>query len=161
MKAARQNVNEPVCVYSNKSLFTKSGGGWGWWGRTDLVHGIKFAEPYSSQLLGKDWWWERLRAGGEGGDRGWDGRWHHELNGHEFEPTPGDSEGLESLACCSLWGHKELGTTEWLNSNNILGKGRNLLLGPKAVMWLYSRDNITFCIGKRRYSESRRAWCLG
>ena len=28
--------------------------------------------------------------------------WHHQLNGHEFEQTPGDSEGQGSLACCSL-----------------------------------------------------------
>ena len=27
-----------------------------------------------SQLIGKDW--ERLRADGEGGDRGWDVGWH-------------------------------------------------------------------------------------
>ena len=26
-----------------------------------------------SQLTGKDWCWERLKAGGEGDDRGWDG----------------------------------------------------------------------------------------
>ena len=38
--------------------------------------------------------------------------WCHQLNGHEFEQTPGDSEGLESLACCSPWGHKELDATE-------------------------------------------------
>ena len=25
--------------------------------------------------------------------------WHHQLNGHGFEQTPGDSEGQESLAC--------------------------------------------------------------
>ena len=37
--------------------------------------------------------------------------WHHWLNGHEFEWTPGDSEGQGSLACCSPWGHKELDTT--------------------------------------------------
>ena len=29
------------------------------------------------------------------------------LNGHEFELTPGDSEGQGSLACCSPWGRKE------------------------------------------------------
>ena len=33
--------------------------------------------------------------------------WHHRFNGHEFEQTPGDSEGQGSLACCSPWGHKE------------------------------------------------------
>jgi len=34
-------------------------------------------------------------------------RQHHRLNGHEFEQTPGDSEGQRSLSCCSPWGHKE------------------------------------------------------
>jgi len=29
--------------------------------------------------------------------------WHCWLNGHEFEKTPGDSEGWGSLACCSPW----------------------------------------------------------
>ena len=38
--------------------------------------------------------------------------WHHRLNGHEFEQTPGDGEGQGSLACCSLWGCKESDTTE-------------------------------------------------
>ena len=33
--------------------------------------------------------------------------WHHWLNGHKFEQTPGDREGQGSLACCSSWGHKE------------------------------------------------------
>ena len=28
--------------------------------------------------------------------------WHHQLDGHEFEQTPGDGEGQGSLACCSL-----------------------------------------------------------
>ena len=27
---------------------------------------------------------------------------HHQLNGHEFEQTPGDGEGQGSLACYSL-----------------------------------------------------------
>ena len=44
-------------------------------------------------------------------------RWHHQLNGPEFEQTPGDSEGQGNLACCSLWGRKELDMTEQLNSN--------------------------------------------
>ena len=33
--------------------------------------------------------------------------WYNRLNGHEFEQTPGDSEGERSLACCSPWGRKE------------------------------------------------------
>ena len=37
--------------------------------------------------------------------------WPHPINGHEFEPTPGDSEGQRSLVCCSSWGHKKSDTT--------------------------------------------------
>ena len=32
--------------------------------------------------------------------------WLHGLNGHEFEQTPGDSEGRGSLVCCSPWSRK-------------------------------------------------------
>ena len=41
--------------------------------------------------------------------------WYHQLNGHEFEQALGNSLGQGSLACCSLWGHKELDTTDRLN----------------------------------------------
>ena len=45
--------------------------------------------------------------------------WHHQLNGHEFEQTPGDGEGQGSLVCCSPWGHKELDMTECLNKMSL------------------------------------------
>ena len=32
--------------------------------------------------------------------------WHHQLSGHEFEQTPGVSEGQGSLVCCSPRGHR-------------------------------------------------------
>ena len=44
--------------------------------------------------------------------------WYRQLNEHEFEQTPGDSEGQGSLACCSPRGCKELNMTERLNDNN-------------------------------------------
>ena len=44
--------------------------------------------------------------------------WHHSLNGHEFEQTPGDGEGEGSPECYSPWGHKESDTTKRLNNNN-------------------------------------------
>ena len=34
--------------------------------------------------------------------------WYHELNGHSFEQTPGDSDGQGTLSCCSTRGHKDL-----------------------------------------------------
>ena len=32
--------------------------------------------------------------------------WHYQLNGHEFEQTPGDSEGQGGLVFCSPLGHR-------------------------------------------------------
>ena len=49
--------------------------------------------------------------------------WHHRLNGHECEQTPGDGEGQGSLAWCSPWGCKESGMTEGLNCK-IFHKGK-------------------------------------
>ena len=35
--------------------------------------------------------------------------WHHQLNGHDFEQTPGDSEGQRSLKCCNFMGSQRVG----------------------------------------------------
>ena len=35
--------------------------------------------------------------------------WHHPLNRHEFEQTPGDSEGQGNLVCYSPWGPQRIG----------------------------------------------------
>ena len=43
--------------------------------------------------------------------------WHHQLNGHEFEQTPGVRDGQGSLACCSPWGWKESGH-DWVAELN-------------------------------------------
>ena len=49
--------------------------------------------------------------------------WHHQLNGHEFEQTAGDSEGQGDLICYSPWCHKESDKTELLNNkNNLVSK---------------------------------------
>ena len=45
-------------------------------------------------------------------------RWHHRLNGHEFEHAPGDGEGQGILACRSSWGCKELDMMEQLNHHH-------------------------------------------
>ena len=38
-------------------------------------------------------------------------RWHHRLNGYEFEQAPGDGERQGSLVCCSSRGHEESDVT--------------------------------------------------
>ena len=41
--------------------------------------------------------------------------WHHRLDGHEFEWTPGVGDGQGGLACCDSRGRKESDMTERLN----------------------------------------------
>ena len=70
----------------------------------------------------RPWWWERLKAEGEGDNWGEDEMvgWHHWLNGHEFEQALGVGDGQGSLVCCSPWSRKELDMTERLNWLNFL-----------------------------------------
>ena len=52
--------------------------------------------------------------------------WHHRLNGHEFESTPGVGDGQEGLVCCGSWDCKELqesDMTEELNSTEVYLEG--------------------------------------
>ena len=63
--------------------------------------------------LEKDsWCWERLRARGEGGKRGWMVGWHYWHDGHEFQQTLEDGGEQRSLVCCSPWGHSPL--NDWI-----------------------------------------------
>ena len=84
---------------------------WIFTGRTDAEAAILWLPDVKSQPI-----WKYL-DGGEvlrvGGGATVDEvvGWHHWINGHQFEQTPGDSEGQRSLACCSPCGHKELDTT--------------------------------------------------
>ena len=44
----------------------------------------------------------------------------HQLNRHEFEQAPGDSDGQGSLASCSPWGRKESDMPERLKNTTDL-----------------------------------------
>ena len=43
--------------------------------------------------------------------------WHHRLDRHEFEKSPGVGSRQGSLACCSSWGHKETLLSNWTELN--------------------------------------------
>ena len=64
----------------------------------------------------RPWCWERLRAGGEGGDRGCDDWMASPTQWTCVWASSGRWEGQRSLVHCSPWGGKESGTTQWLNN---------------------------------------------
>ena len=101
---------------SNQSILNQS---WIFIGRTDAEAEAPILWPpdVRNWLIrkypdaGKDWRWEE-----KGTTEDEMVGWHHWLNEHEFEQTPGDGDVQGSLVCYSQWGHKELDTTEQLNN---------------------------------------------
>ena len=73
-------------------------------------------------------------------------RWHHQLNGHETEQIPGDSED-GSLACCSPWGHKELGMTVTEHKQNC---GFMIFFSLHSSDWLVSIFFTVLAFRKRK-----------
>ena len=90
--------------------------------------GLMLKLQYFGQLMRRTdswkrpWCWERLKAGGEGGDRGWDVWMASSIQWTwvwaSSQQLLGDGEGQGSPGCCIPWGHKELDRTYRLNSNN-------------------------------------------
>ena len=77
---------------------------------------LKLKLQYFGQLMWRAthwkrfWCWERLGQEVKGETEDEMVGWHHQLNGHEFQQTLGDSEGQGSLRCCSPWRHKKSDT---------------------------------------------------
>ena len=116
-----RRLESPLDWKDIKSFNPKGNKSWLFTGRTNAeAEAPVFWPPGEKSRLvwkdpdaGKDWRQEEKgRTGNEMVE------WHHRLNRHKFENTPGDGERQKSLVCCSLWGCKELDTTDWLNNNN-------------------------------------------
>ena len=73
-------------------------------------HLVQRADSLEKTDAGRDWGQEE-----KGTTEDEVAGWHHQLNGHEFEWTPGVGNGQGGLVCCDSWGCKESDTTERLN----------------------------------------------
>ena len=94
----------PLDCKEIKPISSKGNQPWIFNGRTDAEAGAPILCPpdEKSQFIGKDPhagkdWGQEVKGTTENEMVGW----HHWLNGHEFEQTPGDSERQGSLACCT------------------------------------------------------------
>ena len=75
--------------------------------------------------------------------------WHHQLNAHAFEQTPGDTEEQGSLVCFSPWGLKELDTTEQLNSKLLQTKQlylHTILLRQEPIPLKFPQNTVSFTL---------------
>ena len=118
----KKTLESPLDCKGLKLINPKINQPWIFVGRIDAEAEAPILWPpdMKSQLTGKDPdagkdWRQKAKGAAESEMVGW----HHQLNGHEFEQTPGDSEGQGSLAYCSPWGHKESDMTEQLSDNNL------------------------------------------
>ena len=108
-----KTLESPLDCKEIKSVNPKGNQSWIFIGRADaeVEAPILWPPDVKSWLTGKDpdagkdWGWEKRVTEDEMI------RWHHQLNGHEFKQTPGDSGGQRSLMCFSPWGCKESDTT--------------------------------------------------
>ena len=115
-----KSLESPLDCKKIKPVKSKGNQPWIFTGRTDVEAEAPIIWPpdAKSWLIGKDPdarkdWGQEEKGTTEDEMVGW----HHWLDGHEFEQTPGDGEGQASLACYSPWESpcKESDTTEWLN----------------------------------------------
>ena len=85
--------------------------------------------------------------------------WHHGLNRHESEQTPGDSEGRRNLACCSPWGRRESDMTERLH-NNFLTVNSLTTLPFCCSCW--AKPQPQMAVGQNRSNKGSGVslWCV-
>ena len=111
-----KTLESPLDCKEIQPVHPKGDQSWVFIGRTDIEakSPILWPPDTKSWLIKRPWWWERLRVGGEGDDRGWEG-WMASPTQWTWVWVDSRSDGQGGLVCCSPWVHKEWDTTEWLN----------------------------------------------
>ena len=112
-----ETLESPVDCKEIQPIHPKGNKSWIFIGRTVVGAETPILGPPDAKgwLIGKDpdtskgWRWEKGVMEEEMV------RWHHRLNGHGFEWTPGIGDGQRGLVCCSPWGHEESDLTEQLH----------------------------------------------
>ena len=106
-------LESPLDCKKIQPVHPKGDQSWVFIGGTDIQAETPILWPPDAKSW--PWCWERLRAGGEGDERGWDG-WMASLTQWTWVGwTPGFGDGHVGLAWWSSWGRKESDMTEWLN----------------------------------------------
>ena len=113
-----KTLESPLDCKEIQPVHSKGNRSWLFFGRTDgkAETPVLWPPDVKSWLIGKDPdsgrdWGQEEKGMTEDEMAGW----HHGLDGHESEWTPGVGDGQGGLACCDSWGSKELDMTERLN----------------------------------------------
>ena len=121
-----KTLESPLDCKEIKPVHPKGNQSWIFIARTDAeIEAPKlWTSDTKSQLIGKDpnagkYWKQEEKGMTEDDIVGW----HHQLNGHEFEQTPGDGEGLRSwYAAVNGVSKSWTRLSNWTTNNKLLNK---------------------------------------
>ena len=138
--SSKKTLESPLDCKEIQPVHSKGDQTWVFFGRNDAKAETPVLWPphVKSWLTGKDSdagrdWGQEETGTTEDEMAGW----HHWLDAHEFEWTPGVGDGQGGLACCNSWGCKESDRIERLNWTE-----ENTNLKVSWYLLISSRDNI-------------------
>ena len=116
-----KTLESPLDCKEIRPVHSKGDRSWVFFGSTDAKAETPILWPphVKSWLIGKDSdagrdWGQEEKGTTEDEMAGW----HHRLDGHEFEWTPGVGDGQGGLACCDSWCHKSrIWLSNWTELN--------------------------------------------
>ena len=140
---------ESLGLQGDPAVHPKGDQSWVFIGRTDAEAETPILWPPDAKNWlhwKRPWWWERLKAGGEGYDRGWDGwmtsltqwTWVWVGSGNWWwTGRPGVLQSMGSQRITHNWA-TELNWTElmWALKNKLSRKGWSLISGRYSQGWL-------------------------
>ena len=144
-----KTLESPLDCKETQPVHSKGNQPWVFFGRDDAKAETPVLWPplAKSWLIGKDSdagrdWGQEEKGTTEDEIAGW----HHWLDGHESQWTPGICDGQGGLECCDSWGRKESDTTERLIWSDLIWScllQKNHLLFPHysfhtIVVWVVS-----------------------
>ena len=98
-----KTLQSPLDSREIKPVHPKGSQPWIFIGRTSAEAEVKSWSPdVKSQFTGKDTDARKDWGQEKGATEDEIVRWHHQLNGHGFDQTPGDNERQGSLECCRV-----------------------------------------------------------
>ena len=106
----------------------------------------------------RPWCWERLKEGGEGDDRGWNGWMPSPTQWIWVWVTPGFGDGQGGPMCCSPGGCKESDMTERLNWTEV--NWTDLYLLPSLDSWFRNSPGDLWLQMTLSFWDCRGSWAL-
>ena len=120
-----KTLESPLDYKEVQPVHSKGDQPWDFFGRNDAKAETPMLWPphAKSWLNGKDSdagrdWGQEEKGRSEDAMAGW----HHWLDGHESEWTPGVGDGQGGLACWDSWGRKVSDMTQWLIWSDLIWK---------------------------------------